>query len=229
VAASPFNRFQNIKASRHQVLGTGDFTQVPSAGHDECYGDFSPTDSSMVSNTFSQGRLARMRTSVFIKVSVLAALAVVLPSNADDSCPYLRSRRGLAGYESGGPYKLEHFHLTKGRTDLRDFLWKHWHNRTRGVAEAKVGTVDAGIVTALYVVQPDSQGKWGIDVELGRPLQPPPCSAFRADSLVRFPIRKPDEDYPSQTFGPYLPDGALPTTLLPDSEDKAPKYTSSYS
>jgi hypothetical protein len=95
-----------------------------------------------------------MRTSVFIRVSVLVALAVVLPSNADDSCPYLKSRRGLAGYESGGPYKLEHFHLTKGRTDLRDFLWKHWHNRIRGVAEAKVGTVDAGIVTALYVVQP---------------------------------------------------------------------------
>jgi hypothetical protein len=166
-----------------------------------------------------------MRTSVSITVSVLAAIIVVLPTFADDSCPYLKSRSGLAGYETGGPYKLEHFHLTKDRTDLRDFLWKHWHGHIRGVAEAKVGTVDVGTVTALYVVQPDSQGQWGIDVELGRPMSPPlACSAFHADSVVRLPIRKPDEDYPFQTLGPYLPDGKLPRTLLTDSEIKDPKY-----
>ena len=90
-------------------------------------------------------------------------------------------------------------------------FWKHWHGHIKGVAEAKVGTVDVGTVTALYVVQPDSQGQWGINAEYGRPMpQPLACSAFHADSLVRFPIRKPDEDYPSQTLGPYLPDGKLP-------------------
>ncbi len=165
-----------------------------------------------------------MRSSVFVAVSLLFALTVVLPSNADDSCRYLKSRSGLAGYDKGGPYNLAHFQLTKGRTDLREFLWNHWHNHIKGVAEARVGTVDAGTVTALYVVQPDSQGQWGIDVELGRPLQAPPCSAFHADSLFRFPIRKPAEDYPSQTLGPYLPDGTLPKTHLADSEVKDPKY-----
>lgn len=164
-----------------------------------------------------------MRSSAFL-TALLTVFTFVLAASAEGPCPYLKSRIGLAGYEAGGPYKLEHFQLTKGRTDLRDFLWKHWHNHIKGVAEAKVGTVDAGTVTALYVVQPDSQGQWGIDVELGRPLQRPPCSAFHADSLVRFPIRKPDEDYPSQTLGPYLPDGKLPKTHLADSEVKDPKY-----
>jgi len=158
----------------------------------------------------------------------LAALLVVftfgLTAFCQTPCRYLKSRSGLGGYETGGPYKLEHFQLTKGRTDLRDFLWNHWHNHIKGVTEARVGTVDAGTVTVLYVVQPDPQGQWGIDVELGRPLQPPPCSAFHVDSLVRFPVRKPDEDYPSQTLGPYLPDGTLPKTRLADSEVKDAKY-----
>jgi hypothetical protein len=164
-----------------------------------------------------------MRSSVF-PIALLTVFTLVLVASAESPCPYLKSRSGLAGYETGGPYKLEHFQLTKGRTDLRDFLWTHWHNHVKGVAEAKVGTVDAGTITALYVVQPDSQGHWGVDVELGRSLQPPPCSAFHADSLVRYPIRKPEEDYPSQTLGPYLPDGTLPKTRLADSEVKDPKY-----
>ena len=164
-----------------------------------------------------------MRSSAF-PIALLTVFTLALAASAEDPCPYLKSRSGLAGYETGGPYKLEHFQLTKGRTDLRDFLWKHWHSHVKGVAEARIGTVDAGTVTALYVVQPDSQGQWGIDVELGRPLQPPRCSAFHADSLVRFPIRKPNEDYPSQTLGPYLPDGKLPKAQVPDSEAMDPKY-----
>lgn len=136
----------------------------------------------------------------------------------------MKSRSGLVGYEKGGPYTLEHFQLTKGRTELRDFLWNHWHKHIKGIAEARAGTVDAGTLTLLYVVQPDSQGRWGINVELGRPVQPPSCSAFHVDSLVRFPIRKSNEDYPSQTLGPYLPDGKLPETRLADSEVKDSKY-----
>jgi hypothetical protein len=140
---------------------------------------------------------------------------------AEEQCRYMNSRNALAGYEAGGPYKLEHFTLTKGRTDLREFLWKHWHNHLKGVAEARVGTVDAGTVTALYIVQPNAKGVWGIDVELGRAVQPPPCSAFHADAIVRVPIRKPDEDYPSQTLGPYWPDRTVPKTVrMQDDEVK---------
>src|SRR5436190_5473507 len=142
-----------------------------------------------------------MRAIAFLKAWTIALLFISVVK-ADDSCQYTKPRNGLSGYEASGPYKLEHFHLTKDRTDLREFLWTHWHNHIKGVAEAKVGTVDAGIVTVLLVIQPDGKGQWGIDVELGRPVQPPPCSAFHADSLVRVPIRKPDEDYPSQTLGP---------------------------
>lgn len=157
-------------------------------------------------------------------VALLAVFAFAFSTSAQEPCWYLKSRSGLAGYETGGPYKLEHFQLTKGRTDLRDFLWSHWHNHVKGVAEAKVGTVDAGTVTVLYIVQPDSQRQWGIDIELGRPVQRPPCSTFHVDSLIRFPIRKPDEDYPSQTLGPYMPGGKLPKTRLADSEIKDAKY-----
>ena len=52
----------------------------------------------------------------------------------------------------------------------------------------------------------------------------PPRSAFHADSLIRYPILKPNEDYPSQTLGPYFPDGNLPKTRLPDSAVKDSKY-----
>ena len=50
----------------------------------------------------------------------------------------------------------------------------------------------------------------------------PPCVAFHADSLVRVPIAKHDEDYPSQTLGLWPPD-KIPQTLLADSEVKDAK------
>ncbi len=67
----------------------------------------------------------------------------------------MKSRSGLSGYENGGPYILDHFRLTKGRTDLREFLWTHWHDLKKGVAEARVGTVDRGTVRVLYLIQSD--------------------------------------------------------------------------
>jgi len=146
-------------------------------------------------------------------------------ANADESCRFMGSRSGLAGYEVGGPYNLDHFKLTKGRTDLREFLWRHWHNHIKGIAEASFGTVDAGTLKALYVIQPDAKGKWGIDVELRRTREPSRCSAVHADSLVRIYITKPDEDYPAQTFGPYWSDCKVPTNVrMPDSEAKGAKY-----
>ncbi len=137
-------------------------------------------------------------------------------SNGDDACRYIKSRDSLAGYENGGPYSLDPFRLTKGRTDLREFLWTHWHDHKKAVAEARVGTVDRGIVTVLYLIQPDAKGLWGIDVALDRPMDPP-CLALRADSLVRVPIAKPDEDFPSQTLDSWSPD-ALPQRVLSDSD-----------
>ncbi len=117
---------------------------------------------------------------------------------------------------------LDHFKLTSGRTDLREFLWQHWHSRVKGIAEAHIGTIDAGTITALYIIRPDAQGIWGIDVEIDRPLQPP-CTLFHADSLVRLPIAKPYEDYPSQTLG-FWPDDKLPEKLVPDDDSMGPRF-----
>ncbi len=168
-------------------------------------------------------------TAVCMRASALAIATVVLGlvciANADEPCRYMKSRSALSGYEVGGPYKIEHFQLTKGRIGLREFLWQHWHTHVNGIAEAKITTVDAGTVRALYVIQPDVKGRWGIDVELSRPVQRPHCSAFHADSLVRVQIRKPDEDYPSQTLGPYWPDGTVPKNVrMVDSEVKDAKH-----
>lgn len=158
-------------------------------------------------------------------LSLIAAsvgfLMLVPSGNGNDACRYIKPRNGLAGYESGGPYTLDHFRLTKGRTDLREFLWKHWQDHKKGVAEVSAGTVDRGTVKVLYVVQPDAQGDWGIDVELDRPMDPP-CVTFHADSLVRLPIQKPEEDYPSQTIGLWPPD-VIPQKRLADSEVKNSK------
>lgn len=146
---------------------------------------------------------------------------VTTQATKHQGCRYIQSQSSLSGYETGGPYTLDHFRLTKGRTDLREFLWTHWHDHQKGFAEARVRTVDRGTVKVLYVVRPDSKGQWGIDAELDRPMDPP-CIAFHADSLVRIPISKPDEDYPSQTIGLWPPD-KLPKTRLADSEVKDAK------
>jgi hypothetical protein len=148
--------------------------------------------------------------------AAVGVFVLVPTSNGDDACRYMNSRKDMSGYESGGPYILDHFRLTKGRTDLREFLWKHWHGHIKAVAEANAGTVDRGVVKLLYVIQPDSQGRWGIDVEVDRPMDPP-CVALRADSLVRLPIPNPDEDYPSQTIGLWPP-GKISAKRLADSE-----------
>jgi hypothetical protein len=154
-------------------------------------------------------------------IAAVGVLTLVPVSKGDEVCRYIKSRNSLSGYESGGPYTLDHFRLTTGRTGLREFLWTHWHEHRKGVAEAKIGTVDRGIVTVLYLVQPDAKGLWGIDVEIDRPMDPP-CMVFHADSLARIPIAKPDEDYPSQTLG--VPASArIPQVRLADSEVKDAK------
>ena len=133
-----------------------------------------------------------------------------------ETCRHMKSHHGLAGYERGGPYSLEHFRLTKGRIDLREFLWKHRHSNIKGIAEASVRTVDRGTVKVLYLIQPDAQRRWGIDLEMDRPMDPP-CVTFHTDSLVRVPIQNPNEDYPSQTIGLWPPD-ELPPKRLADSD-----------
>ena len=148
--------------------------------------------------------------------AAVGVLMLVPASNGNDACRCMKSRKGLSGYESGGPYTLDHFRLTKGRTDLREFLWKHWHSNIKGVAKARVQTVDRGTVKVLYLIEPDAQGRWGIDVEMDRPMDPP-CVTFHADSLVRVPIANPMEDYPSQTIGLWPPD-EIPPKRLPDSD-----------
>ena len=148
---------------------------------------------------------------------------MVMPSAKGDSpCRYLTSHKRPAGYESGGPFILEHFHLTKGRLELREFIWKHWHDHIKGFAEAKAGTVDRGVVTVLYLIEPDAQGRWSIDVELDRPMDPP-CVAFSADALIRVPIRNPNEEYPSQTLDLWLPEGRLPKERLPETSVVEPR------
>ncbi len=117
------------------------------------------------------------------RIAALSILILVpnvqrsVEARSQPSCHYLKSLGGLSRYDKGGPYTLDHFRLTKGRMDLRDFLWTHWHEHKKGVAQARLGTVDRGTVKVLYIVQPDAKGEWGIDVELDRPMDPP-CVAF---------------------------------------------------
>lgn len=161
------------------------------------------------------------------RIAALSILVLVpnvqrsVEAQSQSSCRFMKSLSGLSGYDKGGPYTLDHFRLTKGRTDLREFLWTHWHEHKKGVAEVRAGTVDRGTVKILYIVQLDAKAQWGVDVELDRPMDPP-CVTFRADSLVRVPIAKRDEDYPSQTLGLWPPD-KIPQTRLADTEVKDTK------
>jgi hypothetical protein len=93
-------------------------------------------------------------------------------------------------------------------------LWAHWTGHRKGIAEAKLQTIDRGTVTVLYIIQPDAQGHWGIDVEYDRPLDPP-CVATRADSLIRMPIKDANDEL-SQTGGLWPPD-KIPNNILEDS------------
>jgi hypothetical protein len=162
-----------------------------------------------------------------MKATLVISLAVILSTSswtvaAQSPCKLIKNRSALSSIEYGGPFVLDHFKLTQGRINLREFLWKHWSGRLAGVAEARVGTIDAGTVTALYIVRQNAKGDWGIDVALDRPLQHP-CTAFHADSLVRLPIDKPDEDYPSQTLG-YWPSDKLPKKRVPKADGRSPKF-----
>jgi hypothetical protein len=170
-----------------------------------------------------------MRTSL---AAVLLLVTLVLSIGAQpisksiqakpiEPCRYMKSRIGLSGYESGGPYTLAPFRLTKGRAELRVFLWKHWHSKMKGVAKANVQTVDRGTVKELYLIQPDAQGHWGIDLEMDRPIDPP-CVTFHADSLVRLPIDNWSGDAISQTEGLWPPD-IIPAKRLADSDVVDPK------
>jgi hypothetical protein len=155
----------------------------------------------------------------------LAMLALSIPTLAPCACAatpcrYTTSRPGLTGYETGGPHTLDNYVLTKGRIDLREFLWTHWHGHKKGVAEARVGTVDRGVVSLLYVIQPDAKGNWGIDYEIDRPTDPP-CEAFHVDSLVRLAIRNPDDDLSQTTVVSDLDE--IPSKRVADAEVTEPK------
>jgi hypothetical protein len=143
----------------------------------------------------------------------ILALAPVVESV--DGCRYIKSRGSLSEYESGGPYALDSLVHTNGRSDLRAFLWKHWHEHNRGVAEAQVQTVDAGMVKLLFIIHPDANGNWGIDEESDAPAAQP-CVAFHADSLIRLQIRRPDPNDPWKPSGTWTPD-EIPSKRISDS------------
>jgi len=161
-----------------------------------------------------------------MKYRLAAGLAALLfmfcaHSGAQGACRYLGTKTPLPRYETGGPYVLDHFQLNKDRTDLREFLWKHWHDHVPGIADTKVKTIDAGMPRELYIVQPDAKGVWGVDIELKIP-EIPQCVSFHADSLVRVPISQPDSDT-YQTLGPNS-DDTLPNSRVPDSANLAGKF-----
>ena len=156
-----------------------------------------------------------MSAAAYLTAS-LGLLLLAPARHGDGACRYMKSHGGLSGYETGGPYKLDPLRLTKGRTELREFLWKHWREHKKGVAEALEMTIDAGTFKVLYLIQSDAQGSWGIDVELDRPLSPP-CITLHADSLVRLPIDDATLGYLSQTGGLWPP-GEIPKGRLADSE-----------
>ena len=70
---------------------------------------------------------------------------MAVEAQSQSACRYMKSRNGLSEYDKGGPYTLEHFRLTKGRTDLREFLWNHWIQRKPAnlllTADSKEGKV----------------------------------------------------------------------------------------
>jgi hypothetical protein len=159
-----------------------------------------------------------------IALLVLLSLAVV--ANAAEDCPYLNAGGRLPGYDTGGPYKPDYFKMDRDRTNLREFLWTHWKGHTKGIARVRVSTVDEGAITELYVVQPDTKGRWGIDVERDNPyswnLQAkpyPPCWDWHVDSLVRISIGNP-----RQASDPDFPDGKIPEKMrLADSDVREAK------
>ena len=93
---------------------------------------------------------------------VLGLIPMTVAAGGDETCRYLKMRKPISGYEYGGPFSLDHFRLKTGRTDLRQFLWRHWYGQIKGIAEVRAGTVDRGTVRVLYIVQPDEEGHWGI-------------------------------------------------------------------
>ena len=75
--------------------------------------------------------------------------------------------RDLSQYAFGGrlgcthPFPRDSPRCEKSLQQARNFIWKHWQQKTRGYVVVKRATVDAGMNAHIFI-EPDERGNWRI-------------------------------------------------------------------
>lgn len=91
-----------------------------------------------------------------------------------DSSANRLAQRNLDLYERAGPFTLDLDLDSQSRTnteaEIREFLWKHWHQRRLGHLVATWYSKEGEPSTSAYFVEPDEKGIWHIAITINRTL-----------------------------------------------------------
>jgi hypothetical protein len=102
-----------------------------------------------------------MRRLLFTSLFFFSFL--LLPTSA---ISYAR-QQNLSGYDTFGPVTIRFREIENARktsAELRDFVWRHWHERRRGYAVVtEIGVVHPVPCTSTFKIQPNDDGKWHIE------------------------------------------------------------------
>jgi hypothetical protein len=81
------------------------------------------------------------------------------------------SEKGVSCFENGGIIHINPMlgeKGVKGAGELREFLWKHWIQRKRGIIATMVNPIDGAKSSSCYFIQPSGENVWQIVIEVHR-------------------------------------------------------------
>lgn len=117
------------------------------------------------------------------------------------------AQEGGSGFDTFGPVTIrfrEHENARKLSAELREFVWRHWHERRRGQAVVtEISVVHPVPCTSTFTIQSDEEDKWHIEKRTK-------CRKWRAktDRTVVHSVERIERDRNGHRTERVLPDTA---------------------
>ena len=97
---------------------------------------------------------------------------VVFQPNGELTAGGITENRDLAKYVDGGFFDCRGWIDAQKRQlcdehKLRDFIWKQWHEKSRGYVRVTYDSVDA-VSTSHIFIEPDKSGNWSVKWRIAR-------------------------------------------------------------
>jgi hypothetical protein len=92
---------------------------------------------------------------------------------------------------------------------LRDWLWKHWHQRTAGTAILKWVTMEGDSGTSEYTIAKGRDGAWHLSIHLAgseRPMFEGDTAKWRDEWTIAHSVQRVEEPYHWDWPGKPIPD-----------------------